>query len=182
MDRTENDIVNPTHSSADVVCQPVQAPGRWSNLATRGATSCWGKGAARSTSWRYGRPPGAQPDRSAEHVADPEAEQSACSSAGYRHVDRRRQCVFPDARRARRVRPGHRRVDNAGIARAKANGTKSGKAIGRPVLKTKKLDAARVAPSPGSEHPRRRWRLASASVGGGNVVADYGGLIVRKPS
>ena len=34
---------------------------------------------------------------------------------------------------------------NAGIARAKAKGTKSGKAIGRPQLKTKKLDAARAA-------------------------------------
>jgi DNA invertase Pin-like site-specific DNA recombinase len=34
---------------------------------------------------------------------------------------------------------------NAGIARAKANGTRSGMAIGRPALKTKKLDAARAA-------------------------------------
>jgi DNA invertase Pin-like site-specific DNA recombinase len=34
---------------------------------------------------------------------------------------------------------------NAGIARAKAEGTKSGKAIGRPALKTKRVDAARAA-------------------------------------
>jgi DNA invertase Pin-like site-specific DNA recombinase len=34
---------------------------------------------------------------------------------------------------------------NAGIAHAKANGTKSGMAIGRPALETKKLDAARAA-------------------------------------
>ncbi len=34
---------------------------------------------------------------------------------------------------------------NAGIARAKAKGTKSGKAIGRPPPNTRKLDAARAA-------------------------------------
>jgi hypothetical protein len=34
---------------------------------------------------------------------------------------------------------------NTGIARAKANGTKSGKAISRPALKTMKADAARAA-------------------------------------
>ena len=39
---------------------------------------------------------------------------------------------------------------NTGIAPAKANGRKSGKAIGRPPLKTKRLDAARAALAEGS--------------------------------
>ena len=53
---------------------------------------------------------------------------------------------------------------NAGIARAKANGTKSGKAIGRPVLKTKRLDAARVALA-GDQSIRAAALAAGISVG-----------------
>ena len=49
---------------------------------------------------------------------------------------------------------------NAGIARAKANGTKSGKAIGRPALKRKKLDAARAALADG-----RSIRAAALAAG-----------------
>jgi hypothetical protein len=56
---------------------------------------------------------------------------------------------------------------NAGIARAKANGTKSGTAIGRPGLKTKKLDSARGARR-GSEHPR-------SGAGGGHQCGIGGG-------
>jgi DNA invertase Pin-like site-specific DNA recombinase len=53
---------------------------------------------------------------------------------------------------------------NAGIARAKANGTKSGKAIGRPRLKTKKLDAARTALAEGRSI-RAAALVAGISVG-----------------
>src|ERR1700677_996446 len=53
---------------------------------------------------------------------------------------------------------------NAGIARAKANGTKSGKAIGRPGLKTKKLDAARAALAEG-QSIRAAALVAGISVG-----------------
>ena len=49
---------------------------------------------------------------------------------------------------------------NAGIARAKANGTKSSKAIGRPALKTKKADAARAAIAEG-----QRIRAAALAAG-----------------
>ena len=57
---------------------------------------------------------------------------------------------------------------NAGIARAKAKGTKSGKAIGRPSLKTKKLDAARTALAEG--HSIRAAALA-AGISVGAVAA-----------
>jgi DNA invertase Pin-like site-specific DNA recombinase len=53
---------------------------------------------------------------------------------------------------------------NAGIARAKAAGTKSGKAIGRPPLKTKKLDAARAALADG-QSIRAAALAAGISVG-----------------
>jgi DNA invertase Pin-like site-specific DNA recombinase len=53
---------------------------------------------------------------------------------------------------------------NAGIARAKVNGTKSGKAIGRPALKTKKLDAARAALAEG-QSIRTAALAAGISVG-----------------
>jgi DNA invertase Pin-like site-specific DNA recombinase len=53
---------------------------------------------------------------------------------------------------------------NAGIARAKANGTKSGKAIGRPGLNTKKLDAARAALAEGHSI-RAAVLVAGISVG-----------------
>jgi DNA invertase Pin-like site-specific DNA recombinase len=53
---------------------------------------------------------------------------------------------------------------NAGIARAKANGTKSGKAIGRPTLNTKKVDAARAALAEG-QSIRTAALVAGISVG-----------------
>jgi DNA invertase Pin-like site-specific DNA recombinase len=53
---------------------------------------------------------------------------------------------------------------NAGIARAKANGTKSGKAIGRPALKPKRLDAARAALAEG-QSIRAAALAAGVSVG-----------------
>ena len=53
---------------------------------------------------------------------------------------------------------------NAGIARAKASGTKSGRPIGRPALKTKRLNAARAALAEGqSIRAQRRWQRAPAS-------------------
>jgi hypothetical protein len=64
---------------------------------------------------------------------------------------------------------------NAGIARAKANGTKSGKAIGRPALKPKRLDAASAALAEGQSirataaggwHQRRVGRGAEEGDGG----------------
>jgi DNA invertase Pin-like site-specific DNA recombinase len=53
---------------------------------------------------------------------------------------------------------------NAGIARAKANGTKTGKAIGRPTLNTKKVDAARAALAEG-QSIRTAALVAGISVG-----------------
>ncbi len=53
---------------------------------------------------------------------------------------------------------------NAGIARAKANGTKSGRPIGRPTLKRKKLDAARAALADG-QSIRAAALAAGISVG-----------------
>ena len=53
---------------------------------------------------------------------------------------------------------------NAGIARARATGTKSGKAIGRPPLKTKKLDAARSTLAEG-QSTRAAALAAGISVG-----------------
>jgi DNA invertase Pin-like site-specific DNA recombinase len=53
---------------------------------------------------------------------------------------------------------------NAGIARAKANGTKSGRPIGRPALKRKKLDAARAALADG-QSIRAAALAAGISVG-----------------
>jgi DNA invertase Pin-like site-specific DNA recombinase len=53
---------------------------------------------------------------------------------------------------------------NAGIAPAKANGTKSGKAIGLPGLKTKMLDAARAALTEG-QSIRAAALAAGISVG-----------------
>ena len=53
---------------------------------------------------------------------------------------------------------------NAGIARAKTNGTKSGKPIGRPALKTKNADAARAALAQG-QSIRAAALAAGISVG-----------------
>ena len=53
---------------------------------------------------------------------------------------------------------------NTGIGRANANGTKSGKAIGRPGLKTKKLDVARAALAEG-QSIRVAALVAGISVG-----------------
>jgi DNA invertase Pin-like site-specific DNA recombinase len=53
---------------------------------------------------------------------------------------------------------------NAGIARAKAEGTKSGKAIGRPALKTRRVDAARAALAEGKSI-RAAAMAAGISVG-----------------
>jgi DNA invertase Pin-like site-specific DNA recombinase len=53
---------------------------------------------------------------------------------------------------------------NAGIARAKASGTKSGRPIGRPALKTKRLNAARAALAEG-QSIRAAALVAGISVG-----------------
>jgi DNA invertase Pin-like site-specific DNA recombinase len=57
---------------------------------------------------------------------------------------------------------------NAGIARAKAEGTKSGKAIGRPALKSKKVDAARAALADGKSI---RAAALAAGISVGSVAA-----------
>jgi DNA invertase Pin-like site-specific DNA recombinase len=53
---------------------------------------------------------------------------------------------------------------NAGIARAKASGTKSGRPIGRPALKTKRVNAARAALAEG-QSIRAAALVAGISVG-----------------
>src|SRR5271157_4895770 len=57
---------------------------------------------------------------------------------------------------------------NAGVARAKANGTKSGRPIGRPALKTKRLDAARAALAEGQSI---RVAALAAGISVGSVAA-----------
>ena len=60
--------------------------------------------------------------------------------------------------------PSQDKPGNVHIARTKANGTKSAKAIGQPALKRKKLDAARVALAEGKSI-RAEALVAGISVG-----------------
>ncbi len=94
------------------------------------------------------RSPGAQPDRSAAHFADLKQskvglflhQQGIDTSTAAGKAFFQMLGVFAEFERAIIVE----RV-NAGIARAKAEGTKSGKPIGRPALKNKRMDVARAA-------------------------------------
>jgi DNA invertase Pin-like site-specific DNA recombinase len=67
---------------------------------------------------------------------------------------------------------------NAGIARAKAKGTKSGKAIGRPPLKTRKLDAACTALAAGQSI---RVAALAAGISVGAVAALRKGMADNRP-
>jgi hypothetical protein len=60
--------------------------------------------------------------------------------------------------------PSQDKPGNVHIARTKANGTKSVKAIGRPALKRKKVDAARAALAEGMLATRRQYET-TASIG-----------------
>jgi DNA invertase Pin-like site-specific DNA recombinase len=64
------------------------------------------------------------------------------------------------------------RVD-AGIARAKANGTKSGKPLGRPVMKAKRLNAAHATRAEG-QSIRAAALAAGISVGSAAGEGDAG--------
>ena len=64
---------------------------------------------------------------------------------------------------------------NAGIARARANGTKSGRPIGRPALKTKKLEAARKALAEGKS-------IRTAALAAGISVGSAAALRKVMPS
>jgi DNA invertase Pin-like site-specific DNA recombinase len=64
------------------------------------------------------------------------------------------------------------RVD-AGIARAKANGTKSGRPLGRPVMKAKRLNAAHATRAEG-QSIRAAALAAGISVGSAAGEGDAG--------